>query len=70
MQHLIGEIAGEIWTYLNSNGKDSVSVTSLTKKINRKKDEIMLGAGWLAREGKLNLEETGTSIKISLNPIS
>jgi len=66
MSNGIGEIAGKIWEHLNSNGNESVSITTLAKKIDCKKDEVMLGAGWLAREGKLNLETNKTTVKVSL----
>ncbi len=62
----IGEVAGEIWQYLSSNGEEPVSVANLAKKLARKKDEVIFGAGWLAREGKINLDTNKTTIKISL----
>jgi len=66
MLSVIGEVAGQIWDYLNSNGNESVSLTNLAKKIGRKKDEVVFGTGWLAREGKINLKTKGSTVKISL----
>lgn len=66
MVQQIGEVAGEIWQFLSSNGNDAVSLTNLAKKIDRKKDEVTFGAGWLAREGKINIETTKSTVKISL----
>lgn len=66
MVNYIGEVAGEIWEYLNSNGNEPVSVANIAKKIDRKKDDVMFGAGWLAREGKINMESAKTTVKISL----
>ncbi len=66
MVQQIGEVAGEIWQYLNSNGDESVSITNLAKKIDRKKDEVLFGAGWLAREGKIILDTHKSTVKISL----
>ncbi len=66
LQQQIGEVAGEIWQYLSTNGNEAVSVANLAKKIDRKKDEVIFGAGWLAREGKIKLETIKTTVKISL----
>ena len=39
---------------------------NLSKKINRKKDQVVFGTGWLAAEGKISLEEKGATVKIAL----
>ena len=67
MHNIIGEIAGEIWNYFSLNGNKAVSTVMLAKKIERKKDEVLLASGWLAKEGKLNMESSGTTLKVSLN---
>ena len=66
MLNIIGEIAGEIWGYLNSSENTPVSLTNLAKKTGRRKDEIVLGTGWLAREGKIIIEEKKSTVKVSL----
>ena len=66
MLKAIGEVAGEIWSYFNSNGNDPVSLTVLAKKIGRKKEEVVYGTGWLAREGKLDFDDSKATVKVSL----
>ena len=52
----IGTNAGSVWTALNE--ADALGVKQL-KKITRLKDkEIFAALGWLAREGKINIEES------------
>jgi len=65
MLQQIGEVSGEIWNYLNSNGNKPVSLATIAKNTNRKKDEVAYGVGWLAKEGKLNFQE-GSTVKVSL----
>ncbi|MDE6239953.1 MAG: winged helix-turn-helix domain-containing protein [Muribaculaceae bacterium] len=49
----IGTNAGSVWTALNE--ADALGVKQL-KKITRLKDkEIFAALGWLAREGKINI---------------
>jgi hypothetical protein len=52
----IGDTAGMVWHYLNENG--SCSLTQLAKEIDAPRDVIMQAVGWLAREGKLAIEES------------
>ena len=52
----IGEVAGMIWHTLNENGR--MSLTKLVKAIEAPRDSIMQGLGWLAREDKIDIEET------------
>ncbi|OGI04696.1 MAG: hypothetical protein A2Y25_03825 [Candidatus Melainabacteria bacterium GWF2_37_15] len=66
MSSNVGEIAGQIWNSLSSSGNKPVSLTTLAKNIDRKKEEIALGVGWLAREGKLHIENIGATIKVAL----
>jgi hypothetical protein len=61
----IGEIAGKIWTYLDVNGE--TTLTNLKKNMDLKSEQAGLSLGWLAREGKINFNKKGTSVKISLN---
>ena len=50
----IGNNAGVIWNALNTNGK--MSESKLKKETGLASAEIYTALGWLAREGKLNLE--------------
>ncbi|MFH0702612.1 MAG: winged helix-turn-helix domain-containing protein [bacterium] len=60
----IGEIAGKIWNYLNTNGE--TTLVNLKKDLNLKTEQATLSLGWLAREGKIDFEKKGSAIKILL----
>ena len=59
----IGIIAGEIWHYLEKNKE--VSVGKLTQELKQTDRMILLGLGWLAREGKLKIENIAWSRLVS-----
>ena len=50
----IGNNAGLVWNALNSNGK--MTETKLKKETGLASAEFFAAIGWLAREGKLNVE--------------
>ena len=50
----IGNNAGVIWNALNTNGK--MTESKLKKETGLASAEFYSALGWLAREGKLNLE--------------
>ena len=50
----IGIVAGEIWHYLDAEGKSMLSV--IASAINRPNDLVLMSLGWLAREGHVLLE--------------
>lgn len=61
----VGSNAGLVWQALNSaNG--SVEVKALKKQTKLKDKEIYAAFGWLLREGKINLNEEGTELYVSL----
>ena len=60
----IGEVAGLVWQYLQGNGP--VSVAGLAQELDRPRDLVMQAIGWLAREGKVEITETGRSKTIAL----
>ncbi len=60
----IGETAGAIWRLLDNEGP--VSVAQLVKKVGEPRDTVMQGLGWLAREGKVQIEEVGRKRTVSL----
>ena len=64
MEYLIGSTAGQIWEYLVING----SVTSLKMKsvLGIPNSLLYLALGWLAREDKIEIAETGHTYKITL----
>lgn len=64
----IGITAGEIWHYLEEH--DEASVGKLTKKLKKTERMILLGIGWLAREGKLTTEKRNRATYFMLNSTS
>ena len=52
----IGSIAGAVWHTLEENGQ--MSLAKLEKEIDAKHDIVMQAVGWLAREGKVEIEKT------------
>jgi hypothetical protein len=53
----IGETAGRVWTALESKGPHSLA--ALKKQIKAPGDLVLMAVGWLAREGKIALEQKG-----------
>ena len=62
---LIGATAGAVWQCLETNGQ--MPITKLGKSIDAPRDVVMQAIGWLAREGKISIEEKGRGKLISLN---
>jgi hypothetical protein len=58
----IGETAGQIWTVLDQEGPQPIA--KLVKQVDAPKDVVMQGIGWLAREGKIVIEEESRSRRI------
>ena len=60
----IGHIAGAIWHYLEQNNE--ATVTKITREIGETERSVLMGIGWLAREGKLefNPRKQGTYITL------
>ena len=52
----IGEAAGQIWRVLDKKGP--LSTSKLVKMIDSPRDVVMQGIGWLAREDKIEIEDT------------
>jgi len=61
----IGTVAGEIWQYLNNN--EEASVGKLTQELKHTDRMILLGLGWLAREGQLNIVKRQRATYFLLN---
>ena len=51
----IGSVAGMIWHYLEDNNE--ATITKLTREIGENERTVLMGVGWLAREGKLDFEK-------------
>ena len=60
----IGHIAGTIWHYLEQNNE--ATATKITREIGETERSVLMGIGWLAREGKLdfNKRKQGTYITL------
>ena len=63
----IGETAGLVWTTLSKSGP--MSLAQLVKKLGKPRDLVMQALGWLAREGKISIEEDGRRRIISLRGV-
>jgi hypothetical protein len=57
MTDVIGELAGQVWQYLDENGEASVNKVMTDTGLG--KNEIQRAIGWLAREGKLSIVTKG-----------
>ena len=53
----IGIIAGDIWHYLDANGK--VKISRLISAVGKPRDLVLMSLGWLAREGHVVLKGEG-----------
>ncbi len=60
----IGHIAGTIWHYLEENNE--ATVTKITREIGETERSVLMGVGWLAREGKLNFNQRKQGTYITL----
>lgn len=60
----IGNIAGDVWHYLEEN--DEATVTKLTRELGETERTVLMAIGWLAREGKLDFEKRKQGTYITL----
>ena len=60
----IGITAGDIWHYLDEHGKSSLS--QIAKGIDTDKERLLMSIGWLAREGHVIVDRTGSDYQIYL----
>jgi len=61
----IGINAGKVWTILDENGRQNVKEVKKAAKLTDK--DLYAALGWLAREGKVAMEEVEKEIFISLS---
>ncbi len=64
MIEAIGEAAGKIWHFLDQNGE--ASVNKVATETGLSKNDVQRGIGWLAKEGKLNVQVNGRVETLSL----
>lgn len=60
----LGVVAGRIWKYLEENKKAPLS--ELVSVINTDRDRVLMGLGWMVREGHAILEKTDGEYIVSL----
>jgi len=60
----IGITAGDIWHYLDGHGRSSI--TQVLKSIDTDKDRVLMSIGWLAREGHVVVDRTGSEYYLYL----
>ncbi len=60
----IGETAGVVWKTLAEGGP--MSMTKLVEATDQPRNAVMMALGWLAREGKICIEEQHRSRIVSL----
>ena len=65
MQHEIGDAAGLIWRALDEAG-DATTLPRLKQGTNLADQMLLLGLGWLAREGKVDLLRDRRTLKVQL----
>ena len=63
-EQVIGTTAGQIWEYLDKKG--GATLAKMSKDLDLDTNFAYLGIGWLAREGKINVEKRGNSTKLNL----
>jgi hypothetical protein len=61
----IGETAGVVWSTLSEKGP--MTMAQLVKAVGEPRDTVMQAIGWLAREGKISIEEKNRSRVVSLH---
>lgn len=64
MQNIIGSVSGQVYRFLEENGKKSV--TKIVDNIDQPRSSVYMGIGWLAKEGKLKFDTEGKGTKIGL----
>jgi hypothetical protein len=60
----IGIVAGDIWHYLDQHR--TATLDELVHGIDKSRNLVLMSLGWLAREGHVIMEDTGTDYKITL----
>ena len=60
----IGNNAGKIWQFLDTNGEKSFS--EIEKALSMKKTDVLMALGWLAREDKIFFFEEKNTMRVTL----
>ena len=65
LEEKAGQLAGQVWEFLNANGETDEKAIMKGLKLRKGKD-FYLAIGWLLREGKLNVTEEEKDVLVSL----
>lgn len=57
MEHTIGELAGEVYEFLED--REQASVSRISREIEGSQSKVNMAIGWLAREGNLEFVDLG-----------
>jgi hypothetical protein len=60
----IGITAGDIWHYLDQHGKSSLK--DVVSGVSTEKDRVLMSIGWLAREGHVIVDKSGSDYQVYL----
>jgi len=60
----IGDVAGQVWHYLDAQGP--VTLSKLARDVDAPRDLVMQGIGWLAREEKIVFLKGNRSKQVGL----
>ncbi len=60
----IGSAAGDIWHVLSDNGP--MTLARLVREVEAPRDVVMQAIGWLAREGKVDIQTAARGRTVSL----
>lgn len=61
----VGEVAGDVWNFLEKKGESSLS--AVNDAVDEPRSRVNMAIGWLAREGKLEFNDEGRGVSISLS---
>ena len=64
LKDVIGEVAGEVWDFLDENGESSIS--GVTKGVDAPGTKVYMAIGWLAREDKIEFvdKKRGNAVRL------
>lgn len=60
----IGNTAGHVWQFLQQKGVSSL--TAVERGVKAPKPMVHMGLGWLAREGKISVQQEGRTVQVRL----
>ncbi|MFB6204257.1 MAG: winged helix-turn-helix domain-containing protein [Candidatus Nanohaloarchaea archaeon] len=60
----MGDLAGEVWDYLQE--EDESSLSGVSRAIDAPQSKVNMALGWLAREGKLDFVDNGRGTSVRL----